>query len=179
MRRFFDSVNWVLVAGLLFFSFWAWPELPDQIPTHFGADGRPDSWAGKSSGSWLAIPGVALLLTLGIGWFRLILPRRPGWVNLPDKTKLADLPEAARGPVVEMLSGFLALVQTEILVIFGLIQLATYRTAMGEESQGIMITVLLIAILSSPLFLVVFFLRLQGALDRGKELAAELGGGAD
>ncbi|NNM05916.1 MAG: hypothetical protein HKO65_12570 [Gemmatimonadetes bacterium] len=64
----------------------------------------------------------------------------------------------------------IALVQTEILVLFLLIQLSAYRGALGEEAQGIMIMVLLIAILASPLLLVVFFLSLQRALDRGKVL---------
>jgi len=34
-----------------------------------------------------------------------------------------------------------------------------------------MITVLILAILMSPILMVVFFLRLQPALERGKELA--------
>ncbi|MCJ7630632.1 MAG: hypothetical protein MUO50_19830 [Longimicrobiales bacterium] len=97
-------------------------------------------------------------------------------MNLPDRTKLSDLPEVARGPVIEMFSGFLALIQTEVLVIFALIQLATYRTAMGQGSQGIMILVLLIAVMASPFLMVVFFLRLQSALDRGKKLAAGVAG---
>jgi hypothetical protein len=74
--------------------------------------------------------------------------------------------------VVEMFSGFLAIIQTEILVIFALIQLSTYRTALGEKSQGLMILVLLIAIMASPFLMVVFFLGLQKAMDKGHELAA-------
>ncbi|MFH1763608.1 MAG: hypothetical protein ABIF09_05380 [Gemmatimonadota bacterium] len=52
----------------------------------------------------------------------------------------------------------------------------TYRTAIGQESQGIMILVLLIAIMASPFLMVVFFLRLQSAMDRGKKLAARVAG---
>jgi hypothetical protein len=103
-----------------------------------------------------------------------MMPRKPGWVNLPDKTNLAKLPPIAREPIIEMVSGFLSLIQTEILVIFALIQLSTYRSAMGFESQGLMILVLLISILASPFLMIVFFLRLQGAQDRSKELAAEI-----
>ena len=174
MSRFFGAVNTVLMVGLLGFALWAWPLLPGEIPTHFGANGQADAWGDKTFGSWFMIPGIALFLTVGTGWFRIMLPRRPGWVNLPDKTKLTDLPEPARTPVLEMLSGFLALIQTQVLVIFALIQLSTYRTAMGMQSQGIMILVLLIAILASPFLMVVFFLRLQGALELGKKLVAGL-----
>ncbi|MFH1763609.1 MAG: DUF1648 domain-containing protein [Gemmatimonadota bacterium] len=110
MRRVFNYVNWVLILGFVAAALWAWPRLPDQIPTHFGADGLADAWGKRTFGSWFMIPGIALLLTAGMGWFRRMIPRRPGWVNLPDRTMLADLPEVARGPVVEMFSGFLALI---------------------------------------------------------------------
>lgn len=172
MRRFFEGVNWILVLGMIGFTVWAWPHLPEQIPTHFGIDGAADAWSPKTFGSWFQLPGICLLIVLGIGWSRAMIPRKPNWVNLPDKTSLTDLPEIARGPVVEMISGFLAIIQTEILVIFALIQLSTYRTAMGETSQGLMILVLLIAIMASPSLLVVFFLGFQKAMDKAKKLAA-------
>jgi uncharacterized membrane protein len=177
MKNLFDGVNLIIILGLLGFSLWAWPELPDQIPTHFNASGVPDAWKPKSSGTWLLAPGVGLALVLGMGFFRLMLPKRPGWVNLPDKTKLTDLPEVARKPVVTMLSGFLSLVQLEILVIFALIQWSTYRAALGHSTQGTIILILVLAILASPFLLVVFFLRLQKALDEGKRLVGDSGEG--
>lgn len=176
MRRFFEGVNWVLIFGMIVFALWAWPRLPGQIPTHFGIDGAADAWSPKTLGSWFQLPGLCLLTVLGIGWSRKVLYRKPNWVNLPDKTSLADLPEIAREPVVDMLSGFLAIIQTEILVIFALIQMSTYRTAMGEAGQGLMILVLLIAIMASPFLMVVFFLGLQKAMGKAKTLAAEEAG---
>ena len=172
MRRFFEGVNWVLILGIIAFALWAWPRLPAQIPTHFGLDGSADAWSQKTFGSWFGSSAIGLLIVFGIGWFRAMIPRKPNWVNLPDKTRLAELPEVARKPVIEMLSGFLAIIQTEVLVIFALIQLSTYRTALGEKSQGLMILVLLIAILASPFLMVVFFLGLQKAQDKGKRAAA-------
>ena len=178
MRRFFDGINLLLVLAIVGFALWAWPQLPRQIPTHFGVNGQPDAWSERGWASWFSLPAVALVLVAFIGFFRAMIPRRPGWVNLPDRTKLSALPEVARAPVVEMFSGFLALVQTELLVIFGLIQLATFRTAMGGSGQGLMITVLILAILMSPMLMVVFFLRLQPALDRGAALARRAGAGS-
>lgn len=177
MKRFFDRVNLVLVVAMAGLALWAWPRLPDTIPVHFGIDGRPDGWADRSLASWFLLPGVALALTALMGAFRVLIRRYPRMVNLPDRTKLSELPEAAREPVLEMLSGFLAMVQAEMLVIFGLIQLASYRAAMGEPSQGTMVLVLILAVAMSPVLLVVFFLRLQPALERGKEMArrAEVG----
>jgi uncharacterized membrane protein len=177
LKRFFDGLSLLLLLAMVGFAVWAWPRLPDRIPVHFGIDGRPDGWADRSLASWFLLPGIAILLTALMGAFRVLMGRYPRMVNLPDRTRLADLPEAARRPVLETFSGFLALVETELLVMFGLIQLASYKAALGEPSQGTMILVLILAVVLSPFLLVVFFLRLQPALERGKEEArrAEVG----
>jgi len=172
VKRFFDSVNVGLMAAMLAFAVWTWPDLPHRIPTHFGIDGRPDAWGDRTVLSWFGIPLIAVTLTLAMYWFRALMPRHPTWVNLPDRRRLSDLPKAARRPVLELMSGFMALVQTHLLVIFAIIQLASYRTALGGDSQGAMILVLLLAVLASPFLLVVFFLRFPGALEEGERLAA-------
>ena len=176
MRRFFDGTNVLLILAIGGGALWAWPHLPSQIPTHFGMDGRPDAWSARTLESWFMVPGIALLMTAGQGFLRTMIRRKPGWVNLPGTVGLEDLPEKAREPVLELLSGFLALVQTEVLVIFGLIQWATYRTAMGQESQGIMVGVLILAVTASPFLMVVLFSQLPGAMERAKRLAARLEG---
>ncbi|MBK8229529.1 MAG: DUF1648 domain-containing protein [Candidatus Eisenbacteria bacterium] len=68
-----------LVAGY-------WTQLPERIPTHFGASGRPDGWGGRSM--LLLLPLVTLVmygtLTL-VGQFRSTSttpggsPRRTPW----------------------------------------------------------------------------------------------------
>lgn len=171
MRRFFDTVNVVLFLVMVGFALWAWPQLPERIPVHFGVDGGADGWAERSLLAWFGPTLLAALISLLLLIFRRLMPRYPRLVNLPDRTRLSDLPEVARGPVLEMMSGFLALVQTGLLAVFGLIQYASFRAAMGLPVQGIMITVLIFSILMSPILLVTLFLRLQPALDRGKELA--------
>ncbi len=169
MKRFFDSVNWVLVILMVAFAVWAWPHLPDEIPTHFGIRGTPDAWSEKTLLRWFTIPAVGIGLA-GLLWLvRIILPHRPKWVNLPDRRCLTELPESCQKQILKMLAGFLALVQTELLVIFGLIEWASYRTALGHDSQVIMILVLFLAVLTSPFLVIVFFLRFQGAMDRGME----------
>lgn len=171
MRRFFDTLNVLLLAILVGFALWAWPRLPERIPLHFGLGGEADRWGHRTLSSWFGAPGIGVLLTLGMAWFRKVFPRHPRWVNLPNRMKLSDVPEAARGPVVEMLSGFFALLQTELLLIFGLITWGSYRAAMGSSSQAIMILVLVLAVVASPAFIIVLFLGLQRALERGKRLA--------
>ena len=171
MKRFFDTVNVCLILIMAGFALWAWPQLPERIPVHFGVDGAANGWGERSVLSWFGPFFWAVAIYLLMGLFRVLMPRYPRLVNLPDRTRLSDMPEVARGPVLEMMAGFLALVQTGLLAVFGLIQYASYRAAMELPVQGIMITVLIFSILMSPLLLVTFFLRLQPALDRGKELA--------
>lgn len=165
-------MNRILLLGILSFALWAWPRLPERIPVHFGIDGRPDAWDEPGLWSWLFLPALAAVLTLLMDWLPRFMARHPRWVNLPNGIRLEDLPSRARQPVLDLLGWFLALVQTEILVIFALIQLATYRTAFGEDSQGIMILVLVLAVTASPLFLVVFFVKLQGVMKEVRRLRA-------
>jgi uncharacterized membrane protein len=170
VKGIFDLLNLLIILGMVGFALWAWPRLPDTIPTHFGIDGRADAWSERTLASWFFLPGLAIGMTLGLGWLRSMFPRRPKWVKLPDQRRLSDLPEVSRPPVLEMMSGFMALMQTELLVIFALIEWGSWRAAMGGSSQGIMILVLIIAIMASPFFMVVFFLRLQGAMKVAKKL---------
>lgn len=67
-----------------------WSELPDRVPSHFGALGYPNAWGGKN-GAWLlaiVAAGLYLLLTAASRYQRLInLPVRVDR-NLPAVKKL-------------------------------------------------------------------------------------------
>lgn len=52
----------VLVGLPLFY----YPELPDQLPHHYGLDGKPDRYGGKEI-VWL-LPAIGILLYLGM-WY--------------------------------------------------------------------------------------------------------------
>jgi uncharacterized membrane protein len=175
VKRTFGSLNAVLMLGMLGFALWAWPRLPEQIPTHFGLDGQPDAWSQRTFLSWFLLPFIGIGLALAMARMSKLFTIKPGWVNLPGGKKLSDLPEGARPPVLDAMEGFMHLVATEVLVIFALIQVGQYQAAIGQESQGIMILVLLVALLSSPVLLIVFFLRLQAAMEEGKRLAVRAG----
>lgn len=171
MKHLLDMVNWILGLAMVAFAIWAWPRLPEQIPTHFGLNGNPDAWAAKTLRAWFVVPAMGIALTALVGSIRAILPSRPQWVNLPDQRCLSELPKACQEQVLEMLGGFLALVQTELLVIFALIEWASFRSALGFDTQAIMVLVLILAVMTSPFLIIVFFLRFQGAMNRGMEAA--------
>ena len=162
------TLNLLLLAVFVGLAAWAWPRLPAEIPLHFGPDGRPDRWGEPSFGSWFALPMVAVALTLLMEGMLALSRRRPGLVNLPGGRKLDDLPREDHPRVLDVLGGTLGLVTTELLVVLGLVQLATWRSAMGTPSQALVIGAMVLALLSSPFIMVAFFVRLQAVLDRAR-----------
>jgi uncharacterized membrane protein len=60
----------LLVVAMLAYSLWLYPNLPDQIPTHWNWKGEADGWSSKQVGSFL-VPGMTaalLLVFLALPW---------------------------------------------------------------------------------------------------------------
>jgi len=49
-------------AVVLLFSFWALPQLPARVATHWGFDGQPDGWSSARFGAFL-LPGMMVLMS--------------------------------------------------------------------------------------------------------------------
>lgn len=163
MRRFLRVANLVALAALVGGALWAWPRLPAEIPLHFGLDGRPDRWGEATAVSWFLVPGIAVVLLGVFAWIRRTMTHRaPESVKLPDGRRLSDLPPTEREGALDVLLGVLDLALLEVIVILGMTQLASWRTANGQDGQGLVLAVLFIALLSGPVFLVILFTRLQG-----------------
>ncbi|MHB8079581.1 MAG: DUF1648 domain-containing protein [Candidatus Krumholzibacteriia bacterium] len=67
-------VGVALAIGLALF---AWTTLPDRIPSHFGSDGRPDAWGGRST--LFIFP----FMTLFLFGMMTLLTRSPATYNYP------------------------------------------------------------------------------------------------
>lgn len=67
------------VLGLIVLTVFSMINLPESIPTHFGADGRADGWGGK--GSLLMLPIMAVILYTALT----ILERFPWIYNYPGE----------------------------------------------------------------------------------------------
>lgn len=66
-----------LVVGLVAVAR-AWPHLPETVPMHFDAAGRPDGWGGRSS--ILLLPGASVFLYVLLS----LVERLPArWYNYP------------------------------------------------------------------------------------------------
>lgn len=92
------ALMWTLALALLAGAAVLWPQVPDRIPTHFGAGGQPDAWGPRSLAVWFGLPLVALALAAVIEgsarWVR-TRPESP-MVNLPRKAEVLALPEEPR-----------------------------------------------------------------------------------
>lgn len=161
MRRAIDALNVALATATVAYSTWAWPRLPAEIPVHFGLDGQPDRWAPATASSWFMLPALSVALLLLILALREWAIRRPATFNLPGGKKLHDFDERLHVGILEHMRLVMALVSTEVLVIFGLIQAGSFRTATGGNGESTILAVLLVVALSSPVMLVVFFLGFQ------------------
>ena len=76
----------ILILLLPFgYAMYLWPDLPEQIPTHFGIEGKPDAWGGK--GSIFVAPGILS----GVGLVLFFIFQNLGKVD----PKLAAAPQNA------------------------------------------------------------------------------------
>jgi hypothetical protein len=110
--------------GLLFM-FWVvvknWSDLPEVIPSHFGASGKPDGWSGKS-GLWI-LPAIGVLIYIGLT----VLSKYPHIYNYAWPIT----PENARTQY-RLSRQMIVVLKTEIVLIFAYIVWQTVQTALGK-----------------------------------------------
>lgn len=75
----------IVVAAYAVHLFLAWPELPDQLASHFSATGAADGWSSKAS--FFGIQAVIATILFGIFALLPVLLRRlpRSLINLPHK----------------------------------------------------------------------------------------------
>jgi uncharacterized membrane protein len=61
MRKMMPAV--LITIATLAFSWWAWPQLPERVVTHWGVNGQPNGWSSPTFAAFL-MPGVMALMTL-------------------------------------------------------------------------------------------------------------------
>ena len=61
---YLEALSWLFVIGLFVLPLFHYQELPDQIPSHFDANGKADAYSSKASIWILPIIGTAIFLLL-------------------------------------------------------------------------------------------------------------------
>lgn len=89
--KYLELVPALCILFALFYSFSSYPQLPEQIPTHFNAAGLPDSWSNKSFITVFLAPLIGSFSYLSVAllnYFLIIVPNDPGkFINLSLKRK--------------------------------------------------------------------------------------------
>lgn len=166
MARTIHLLNLLLVAVLIAFSLWAWDRLPDLLPVHFDAAGEPTRWAERSFGSWFAIPVMALTMVALTYALARAMGRWPHLVNLPDKRRFLALSPERRERVLVPMREMLYALSVPLLVVFLLIQVGTWREAMGGAAAPFTVAALMMAVLLTPFMLIGWLPRIQNELNR-------------
>jgi uncharacterized membrane protein len=130
----------VLLASLL--AVWglalaAWPELPDRIPVHFDALGRPDGWAARHAAWWFLLPGLGTVLGVGVGillprWMVALARANSPWLNVPRKREFMALSADARERAVRAPAACLTWLAIMVQVLLGWIVHGSARVAVGD-----------------------------------------------
>jgi len=165
MDRAIHLINAVLVGTLAGLAIWAWGHLPEQIPAHLDAAGRPTRWTDRSFWGWFLLPMIALG-TVALNYaVAALLHRFPQFVNVPNKAQFRALPPERREPVYAQIRQMLYALSIPLLLLFGLVQYSMWRAAFGDEPVWVLIAILAFSVLLGPVLLIVWTPRIQRAID--------------
>ena len=135
--RLSRALMWTLALGLAASAAWLWPDVPARVPVHFGLDGEPDRWVGRSAWAWFGLPLVALATAAGHRRADAVVaeprPTLPA-INLPNKDKPSwRLPPERRAPVLARVGAVLYAVGAVCVVAFALVQADVWAVAQGSD----------------------------------------------
>lgn len=141
VKRFLELVS---LAGIIYIAYVLlqdWNIIPEKIPSHFGLDGHPDSYSGKSSLLLLPIIGLIVYLTITF------MDRYPHMFNYIWKIT----PENAYRQY-QLAGTMLSATKAEVIWIFNYITLTTIKIS-EENAEGL-----------SPFFLPIFLAVMFGPI---------------
>src|SRR4051812_28191648 len=81
-----DWLIWIFLLMPFVFIAAKWNLFPDQVPTHFNMEGRPDQYSGKAFGLFL-MPGINIALYFFYILIPMIDPRKKNFVLFANTYK--------------------------------------------------------------------------------------------
>ncbi|MGB9920832.1 MAG: DUF1648 domain-containing protein [Moorellales bacterium] len=165
LARYYPLWLELILVYLVFLSFWYpvthYAEMPQRIPTHFGASGQPDAWADKSWASVLTLPlilaGVYAGLT-GLAGYMAGVKDPKKLINVSPKQLEKITPERAeaiRRTVIRFLMGEKSL----LVAMLSYLSYAETMTALGRwAGLGWVAWLFVAALVGSSAFLTAYVL---------------------
>ena len=128
-----DLINVLVLAALVGGSAFLFGSLPEEIPVHFGANGRPDRFASTSWLSWMLLPLLAVFITALFYGIARLMVRIPDQLNVPDPKQYRALSPAAKQRVVAFQRPFMIEIVLGVNLMFGALQWSSYQVAIGAH----------------------------------------------
>lgn len=163
--KYLELIPLVCILLALIYTFSSYPQLPEQIPSHFNAAGLPDSWSDKNIVTIFLAPLIGLFSYLSLAllnYFLIILPDDPGkFINLPAKRK-----EALGHIGLEKIRSFMArcvwLLNTIVSVMMAYLTYGSINIALGQQTTlGYVIWLLLLLLLALCFIMVIRLVQLS------------------
>jgi len=109
--------------------------LPDSIPRHFGASGRPDAWSDK--GIIIVLPVLSFWIyfqSLLINWFLIIAPEDPAKVVNLSAERKKKLCFKRLESIRALMARMLWLTTTLVTIMLAVIVRGTIKVALGHQT---------------------------------------------
>lgn len=163
--RLVHAANALLLLALLGLSLYVYPELPDPIARHFGADGAPDRWGDRTLLSWMLLPLIGAT-SVGalyvVGWY---LPGRPEALNMPDRRKLLELPQPLQAHVLSAAVDMVHVTALLLLLMLCSIQYGAWESAHSGTGSRVLMAGVVFGLVVVPLVTIAYIVVIQRRVD--------------
>jgi uncharacterized membrane protein len=139
--RFLRPLTWILVIALVIVVA-AYPSLPTSIPRSIDVNSQGKGFTPRSPFTWGLPMCIGLITLIGLEVLRARLPKKPELFNFPGKEQLLKLPSEYRTGAVVLMQQFMDVMNLQLVITFGIVQLLIWRGARGESSGGLSIATL-------------------------------------
>lgn len=78
LNRTKEAIIWLLLLLPFAYAAFIWNKLPDQVPTHFNIEGKPDDYSGKAA-ALLLLPAMNVLIYFILRYIPQIDPRKKNY----------------------------------------------------------------------------------------------------
>lgn len=135
-HRLVHALNGISLLGLFGYALATYGDLPERFPIHFDGAGNPNGWTDKGWGTWLAMPLVAVGMTLimylsgqVVGWAR----KHPKLLSLPYKDKFLALPAKVQEPIWREMKALVYWLALPMNLLMFYVQVALHHSATGQK----------------------------------------------
>lgn len=143
--QWLNRIGVAIVLVLIVVPILIYGDLPEEIPTHFGANGKPDDFNQKSH--IFVLPCVALLLFVGLYW----LAYQPHLYNYTVKITEENAERQYKNA-----SRMMRFLNLSVLLLFAYIEASTISTAMGYSAglSAWFLPAILVLMVGLPIFFI-------------------------